>query len=76
MKKLEKILVIWTLALGGSLLSYGLAKEKQVLTGARLLCLGYPAGIASRTLIEKDDREYFKRYDRDYPRQNISQKGL
>ncbi len=71
MKKLEKILVIGTLALGGSLLGFGFYLHSPLMKRAGVLAsLMYPAGIAIRALIEKDDREYYKKFNRISGRQN------
>ena len=58
MKKLEKIAVIGGLVAGIGLVSYGLAKEKPVLTTLGFLSCSYPVGLLARGLIEEEDKRY------------------
>jgi hypothetical protein len=68
MKKLEKILAIGGLTVGISLVSYGLAKEKPVLTTLGFLSCSYPVGLLARQIIEEDNKMYFEEKNKNYPR--------
>jgi len=76
MKRLEKILVIGGLIVGGSLLGLGFYLDSQLMRSSGILSLAYPAGVVLGKIIEEDDEKYLGKYKSVYPRQNNSQKDL
>jgi len=85
MKKLEKIIALGVIVIGGSLLGIGFYRDKKfpheytkngLIKSAGLISLAAVSGLGLRELIEGEDRRYFEEHNKNYPRQNNSQKGL
>jgi len=85
MNKLEKAIIAGTLVIGGSLLRFGLYRDKKfpedykinwAIKGAGLISLTVVSGLGLRELVEGDDKKYFEEKNNNLPRQNYSQKGL
>ena len=64
MNKLEKIASIVCFVAGASLFSYGLYKNKPLLTGLGLVSGACSAGLILREMVEEDDERYYQSYPR------------
>ena len=63
MKKLEKMIMISSLAIGVSLFSFGVYKNSPALKIPGLIAVSVGVGIASRPLTEHDDSKKQNKYE-------------